>query len=272
MFFYASKILLFLFRPSSFIVLLIVAGAVLAAGRRWPLLGRRLLAAGIVLLLVVALSPLGNLLVLPLEERFPRGPLPAGVTAILVLGGFEDARVTAGRGGLAVNEAAERLTEGLQLARRLPQARLIFTGGEGHLLPEGLDVAGPIGRFFSDAGIAPERIVLEGRSRTTYENALLTHALLRPRPGDRYLLVTSAFHMPRAVGTFRAQGFDVIAWPVDYRTRDLGDGLRLFESIPAGLERVDLAFKEWAGLVAYWLSGRSQSFWPSPAASIGMRP
>jgi len=267
MFFYASKILMYVFQPSSFVTLLIVIGALLAAGKRWPSLGRRLLATGVVLLLVAGLSPLGNLLVLPLEERFPRGPLPKEVAGILVLGGFEDARVSSGRGELAVNEAAERLLQAVALAQRLPGARVIFTGGVASFLPTDLNAAGPVGRYLEDAGVTKDRIVLEGRSRNTHENAIFTRELLKPSPGQRYALVTSAYHMPRAVGTFRAQGFDVVPWPVDYRTRDAGDAFKFFESIPAGLERVDLAFKEWIGLVAYRLSGRSESLWPGPAAS-----
>ena len=264
MFFYASKVLLFLAQPSSVAALLIVIGAVLSGGKRWPLLGRRALVLGIALLLVLGLSPLGNVLVMPLEERFPRGKLPSDVAGILVLGGFEDARVSAGRGGLAVNEAAERLTEALMLARRLPNAQLIFTGGVVTFLPADYGTAEPIGRFLDDAGIAKGRVVLESRSRTTYENAVMSRELLAPRPGQRYLLVTSAFHMPRAIATFRTQGFELIAWPVDYRTRDAGDRIRFFEGIPGGLERVDLAFKEWVGLLAYRLSGRSAALWPAP--------
>jgi uncharacterized SAM-binding protein YcdF (DUF218 family) len=263
-FFYASKILLFLAQPSSVTVLLIVTGAALSAGKRWRALGRRALVTGIVLLLVLGLSPLGNILVMPLEERFPRGKLPDDVAGILVLGGFEDARVSAGRGGLAVNESAERLTEAMLLASRLPSARLIFTGGVVSFLPTDYGTAEPIGRFLADAGIAKERVVLESRSRTTYENAVFSRELLQPRPGERYVLVTSGFHMPRAAATFRAQGFDIIPWTVDYRTRDAGDVFRLFDSIHGGLERVDLAFKEWVGLVAYRLSGRSTSIWPAP--------
>jgi uncharacterized SAM-binding protein YcdF (DUF218 family) len=263
-FFYASKILLFLAQPSTAVALLLMTGTVLAGGKRRPLLGRRMLALGIVLLVVLGLSPIANILLMPLEERFPRGALPSEVAGVLVLGGFEEARISAGRGGLAVDEAADRLTEALLLARRLPSAKLIFTGGVASFLPPDYGTAEPISRFLEQAGIARERVVLESRSRNTYENAVLSRELLQPRPGQRYLLVTSAYHMPRALATFRVQGFDIIAWPVDYRTRDGGDRLRLFESIPEGLMRVDLAFKEWVGLVAYYLTGRSDAVWPTP--------
>jgi uncharacterized SAM-binding protein YcdF (DUF218 family) len=120
-------------------------------------------------------------------------------------------------------------------------------------------------------GIARERIVLEELSRTTWENADKLRAILKPRPGQRFLLVTSAFHMPRAMGTFRAAGYDVTAWPVDYRTAGLLDALSPRTSICGGLEMLDVAFKEWVGLVAYRLSGRSTAFWPGDQAAPAVR-
>ena len=165
---------------------------------------------------------------------------------------------------MAVNEAAERLTEGVRLARRWPQAKVVFTGGVGGLLASGSDAAGPVGRFLQDVGISPQRIVLEPKSRNTHENAKLTYELLSPKPGERWLLVTSAYHMPRSIGVFRAAGFDVTAAPVDYRTRDARDLVRMFPSIPSGLKRLDLGAKEWIGLVGYWFAGRTDALFPGP--------
>ena len=150
----------------------------------------------------------------------------------------------------------------MRLARRYPEARIVFTGGSGAILRPGADAAGPVGRYLTDVGISPERIVLEDKSRNTHENALFTHDLVKPKAGERWLLVTSAYHMPRSVGIFRKAGFDVTAYPVDFRTRDAGDAARVFDSIPDGLKRVDLASREYAGLLAYWLTGRSDSIWP----------
>ena len=124
--------------------------------------------------------------------------------------------------------------------------------------------AGIVGSYLEAVGIDPARIVLESRSRTTYENALFLRDMLHPSPGQRYVLVTSAFHMPRAVGTFRKHGFDVVPWPVDYRTHGWRDAYEWFGSVTGGLERVDTAFREWAGLVGYRLFGRTDSIWPAP--------
>ena len=202
-----------------------------------------------------------------LSNASPKSCCPGAgepVAGIIILGGFEDGWVSAGRPGLAVNEAAERLTEGVRLARRWPQAKLVFTGGVGGLMGHGSDAAGAVGQFLEDVGIARDRIVLEPEALNTFQNATFTRDLVKPKPGKKWLLVTSAYHMARAVGVFRSAGFDVIAAPVDYRTRDARDLVRMFASIPAGLERFDLGVREWIGLIGYRLTGRTDTLMPGP--------
>jgi uncharacterized SAM-binding protein YcdF (DUF218 family) len=200
---------------------------------------------------------------LPLEERFPRPELRAPVDGIIVLGGAVDTLVSKERGLTALNEVGERLSEGAALARRFPEARLVFSGGSAKVFHRGGTEASGAQRLFARLGIAPERLTLESRARNTAENAAFTHAQVRFAPGERWLLVTSAFHMLRAVGCFRAVGFDVIPWPVDYRTSGPGDAWRLFPRASEGLRRVDLAAKEWAGLLAYYITGRISAFLPA---------
>lgn len=260
-FFYVSKLAWFFVQPSSLIALLLIGGLVLTLWRRrW---GVGLMGLGAVLYLVAGFSPLGHWLMIPLEERFARPHLTgARVDGIVVLGGSVDTLVSRARGVTALNEAGERLSAGAALARRFPEARLVFTGGSNDILYDGMTEAGAAKDFFARLGIAPERIALEDRARNTAENAALTEALVEPRPGERWLLVTSAFHMPRAVGCFRAAGFPVTPWPVDYRTRGPADAARPFPRASEGLRRVDLAAKEWAGLLAYYLTGRTPALLP----------
>lgn len=266
MFYIASKVFWLVAAPSSLCVIAIAVGLVLIGLNRRRL-GLWFAGAGLALLVAAGFLPLGNYLVLPLEERFAGQRLPdpgAKVAGIIILGGFEDGWVSAGRGGLAVNESAERLTEGVRLAKRWPEARVVFTGGVAGLLAGGVTAAGSVGEFLKDVGIDPGRIVLEGESRNTWQNAVNVRAMMKPPAGETWVLVTSAYHMPRSVGVFRKAGFEVVAAPVDFRTRDAGDLFRLFETLPAGLQRLDLGAREWIGLLAYWLSGRSSALLPAP--------
>ncbi len=262
-----SKVLALLAQPSSLFVLCIAAGLWMmrrgTASRR----ARWLVGGGILALILGGLGPLGNWAVLPLEQRFASVSAPGPgdrVDGIILLGGFEDGWISTGRGGLGLNEAAERVTEGLRLALRHPEAKVVFTGGVGGLLARNVEAASAVGAFLIDAGVAKERLVLEDKSRNTYENAVYTRELVKPADGERWYLVTSAYHMPRAMGLFRKAGFDVIAYPVDYRTRGPVDLTRFFERIPQGLMRLDLGVNEWLGLIAYRALGRIDELFPGP--------
>lgn len=268
MFYVVSKVLTFILQPSSLFLIMIVAGLVLI-GRfeRRRRTGFTLAILGVAGYVAAGILPLGNLLILPLEQRYAGVQQPQAtdkIAGIILLGGFEDGWVAKGRGGVALNEAGERLTEGVRLAFKHPEAKVIFTGGVGGLISGGTDAATPIGTLLQDLGIASDRIVLEGKSRNTIENAVFTRALVDPKPGEIWVLVTSAYHMPRSMGVFRQAGFDVVPYPVDYRTHSEADLMRLFETIGDGLKRTDLAAKEWMGLAVYWLTGRSDELFPGP--------
>jgi uncharacterized SAM-binding protein YcdF (DUF218 family) len=264
MFFFLAKVLGFFALPSNIFVSLGVIGILLMA-TRFARAGRRLAVAALILLALFGLSPLGNAIILPLEERFPPWDAARGAPAgIISLGGALDTVVSPARGEVALNEAAERMTAIAELARRYPDARIVFTGGSGRIVYDGVSEAELAARLFASFGIAKERITLEDKSRDTTENAVFTKELVKPKPGERWLLVTSAHHMPRSVGVFRAAGFPVEAFPVDYRTRGAVDLLRPFSNVGDGLRRTDTAMREWAGLAVYRLSGRTAELFPGP--------
>jgi uncharacterized SAM-binding protein YcdF (DUF218 family) len=264
MFFILSKVLGFFAAPSDLLIAFGLLGVVLLA-TRWARLGKYLMVASLLALAVIGLSPLGNALIIPLEQRFPpwddtRGP-PDG---IVVLGGAITPDVSAARNDIALNEAAERVTATVALARRYPEARIVYSGGSGALIfREGSEAVIAV-RAFESLGIPPERIIAEEQSRNTVENAVFSLLLAMPRPGERWLLVTSGYHMPRAMGIFRQASFPVEAYPVDWRTRGPQDALRPFSTLGSGMERTDTAVREWVGLLVYWLTGRSASLFPGP--------
>ena len=268
MFFFLSKILGFFALPSNILITLALIGVVLMA-TRFAQAGRRIAVAAVILLAIAGLSPLGNAIILPLEDRFPAWDVSQDAsrgapTGIICLGGALDTVVSPARGEVALNEAAERMTAIAELARRFPQARIVFTGGSDRIIFAGVSEASLAERLFLSFGIAKQRMTLEDKSRDTLENARFTRDIVQPKPGERWLLVTSAHHMPRSVGVFRAAGFVVEAFPVDYRTRGAIDLLRPFSTLGDGLRRTDTAAREWVGLLAYRLSGRTAELFPSP--------
>lgn len=250
-----------LFQPSNALAVVFLAGA--AGLIRWPRLGAGVLAAAGVLYATAGLLPVGQALLRPLEERFARAEIVAPPDGIVVLGGFIDVPASGTARRVELNEQADRITAAAALARRFPEASVIVSDGP-------LERGGPSGaalaaRLLEDFGIAPERIVLEERARSTWDNARFTRALVRPSPGERYVLVTTAWHMPRAIGAFRRAGWPQLApWPVDY----VDDGGPLWRNLPnsaaRGLTLVDLAAREYAALAYYYLRGRTDALVPAP--------
>jgi uncharacterized SAM-binding protein YcdF (DUF218 family) len=269
MFFPLSKILGFFAIPSNLVISIGVIGLLLLP-TRFARAGRALAFASLIVLAVLGLSPLGNALIIPLEERFPRWDAAHGSPdGIIVLGGAVSPDVSAARDEVALNEAAERLTVAAELARRYPDARILLSGGSAALIYEEGTEAPFALRLLQDLGIARPRILLEDRSRNTVENAVFSKSIAQPKPGERWLLVTSAHHLPRAVGVFRKIGFPVEPYPVDWRTRGAKDVLRPFATVGDGLRRSDTAMREWVGLAIYWLTGRTSELFPAPIRDDG---
>ena len=200
--FYISKLFWGVLQPGMLLLLLTVAGALLL-GTRYQRVGRGLVIAAAIFFVLGGLGPLSTWMILPLEERFPRAALgDRPVDGIVILGGSEDARVAKGRGTHALNESGERMTEAATLARRYPNAKILFTGGTVEILREPTVEADAAGMVLRDLGIGSDRLLLERKARNTAENAMLAKQLADPKPGERWLLLTSAWHMPRAIGSF----------------------------------------------------------------------
>ncbi len=142
---------------------------------------------------------------------------------------------------------------------------MVVTGGNGSLMLEGEGDGDTAPRLLTALGVEADRLVLEKRSRNTHENAVFTREMVEPQPGEVWLLVTSAFHMPRSMGLFRKAGFEVVPWPADYRTAGNEHAGLAHDNVQDSLQNLTVAIREWVGLFAYWLSGRIDSLLPAPA-------
>lgn len=258
-----GKLFAALTSPGNLLLLLMLAGLIaILARRRW---GLGLLAAGLLPLFLIAVTPVSIWVTLPLEQRFP-APSPAdlaSIDGIIVLGGALMPIASREHGSPQLTRDAERLTVLPGLMRRFPEARVIFTGGSGDPRYPDDREAPFVMDLLTGWGIDPGRVQLEDASRTTWENAVNTAPMVRA--GQRWLLVTSAAHMPRAMGVFRSVMPDIrlVAYPVGFnanRTEAWRFGLNLSDN----LDRFDNAAHEWRGLVAYRLAGRIPTVLPSP--------
>ena len=249
-----------LFGPISWIFwLTLVSLLIFRSSPKWS---RRLLAAALGWFIIAGFSPLGLLLMKPLENRFAGksvAALPSNAF-IAVLGGAE--RIGASRMAQRseYNAHADRIIGGAELAVALPTSELAIVGGvtyPGSTLRD-VDV---VQRTWLALGIAPERIRLVGATKDTCTNANgVAKATRRP-----VILVTSAFHMPRSVACFQAAGLKPLPFPVDYETPPIDGWRDLFRgNILDNLDRTDLAIHEYVGLVVYRATGRIDEIWPEP--------
>ncbi len=263
MFFFLSKTVGLLTKPSIAIALIGIAGLLLMP-TRWRRAGTRLVVASFVLLLIAGVSPLADILMHTLENRFPKWDAARGAPdGVVVLGGAIAPRLSQRHGTAIVGEDAGRVIAIGRLARDYPNARIIYSGGDGSLRGTDGAEADYLQSLLDSFGVGRDRVTLERRSRNTAENATFSKAIAQPKPGERWLLVTSAVHMPRAIGAFRQAGFPVEAYPVSFRT-DVDYRFKPIPAIGANLVRLDAAMNEWTGLLAYWLTGRSSALWPAP--------
>jgi uncharacterized SAM-binding protein YcdF (DUF218 family) len=256
MFFVASKLFAYLSPPSHWLALAVLASA-------FCLLLRRRRAAGIfaalaVVVLVLAGTPLVNgPLIRALEDRYPHPAWPAHVDGVLILGSAEDAEILGRRGAPQTNEGAYRLIAAMAAARRYPDARIIFTGGSAVLIGAQNAESVTAEYVLSELGLDQSRLLLEPRSRNTYENILFSKQLVKPKPGQIWLLDTSAIHMPRAMAVARKLGWAMVPWPSDYVTAPGADAAGLLD-VGNNLGLTDYVAHEWIGMLAYRLSGKAQ--------------
>lgn len=264
MFFYLSKIFWFFAQPLNFSILmgLLTMIALVISWRRIALIAASL---GFAVLALGAWTSTGALMLHPLEDHFQRpASLPEKIAGIIVLGGGFEGGTNLVRGGYELNASGDRFVETAILARRFPDARVVVTGGGGSMMMDGEGDAATAPRLLTALGVNSDRLVLENESRNTYENAVFTKEKVKAEPGDTWLLVTSAFHMPRSIGLFRKAGFDVVPWPSDYRTSGV-ETVGLAQDNPFdSLSNLTVGLKEWVGLVVYKLTGKIDTILPTP--------
>ena len=253
--FLASQLLVVFTQPLAWVLILQLAGLVL--WRRHPAKARRCSFAGFGLMLALGWKPLPDALLRRLENqtRPPTGSLE-DYTGIVVLGGALEPSQLAPvlEAGVPLNEAAERMTTAVILLRRYPGLSVVFTGGEASLFARNAPESSLAKRFFDDMGVPEDHIAYEARSRNTFENAEYSAKLPGIRKAERWLLVTSAWHMPRAIATFRAAGWNVTPYPVDYRA---GAATPFDEySLVTSLQRWQLALHEILGTMVYRMEHR----------------
>jgi uncharacterized SAM-binding protein YcdF (DUF218 family) len=217
-----------------------------------------IIACTFVNVLALSIFPLGGSMLARIEATYPAKPTLDRVDGIIVLGGGGNLGEWRRWGQLELGEGADRYTSALALSRQHPEAVIVFTGGSG-ALRDALELEKSESElaqeFFAAQGIQAGRLILEGQSRNTAENAVLTLKLVQPKQDMKWVLITSAFHMPRAMRSFETSGWrNLTAYPVDYRTASFIDHTGW--NFERNLRNLNILTRELIGQLAYRFTSR----------------
>jgi len=255
-----SKVIWGIVAPETSLLILLIFGTVLLWTRRNKA-GGVIITSSVVIIAMISIFPFSAWIFHPLENRFPIPfKLPEKVDGIIVLAGAENISVTAARGQPSLHGGGERLTTFVWLARLYPNAILLFSGGSGSLMDQKQKSDDTARKLFDQLGLEAERVQYESGSKNTAESASKSYQLVQPKPGQNWILVTSAFHMPRSVGLFRKVGWQVIPYPVDFNTTNSSS--MNFDLMEVG--RFSQGLREWVGLAAYRITGQMTELFPEP--------
>lgn len=253
-FFWISKLSWLLVSPHTIIVLWLALGVLFLWIKR-EILGRYILGFLLFTVLVIGFTPLEEWTLGPLEKRYQPNPSLTNVDGIIVLAASEQPLLSGIWDQVILGDESERIMNFMMLARRFPEAQLVFTGGTSSLLDQELKGADIARRLFLEQGLDVANIVFERDSRTTYESVVFSEQLINPQPSQDWVLVTSASHMVRSVNVFCKVGWSVIPYPVDFETHR--DKVRIHWDLEESLRLLSKGLHEWLGIAAYRLSGRS---------------
>jgi len=261
LFFFVSKLIWLVISPDSLLLILILSALIfLFIGKQK--IAKSLLVVTSGLLVVIAFFPIGEWLLYPLESHFQTNPiLPKKIDGVIVLSGAETPKLSNIWEQVEVGDAVERDLTFLTFARKYPKAKLVFTGGTGSLNHQEYKAADVAGQLFEQQGLDVSKILFERESRNTYENVIFSKKLVKPILNENWVLITTGWHMPRSVGIFCKADWPVIPYPVDHQTNK--DNLfRIDFNLLNNMTGLKTALKEWVGLFAYYLTGKTTSFLP----------
>ena len=254
--FFLSKFLWLLINPFNifiYILLLVIFLLILKKNKTALVL----LIFNVLFILMISVFPLGNFLLFQLEKKFHNvDPVTVKIDGILILGGASNPYLSSIHKQLIFNNSSERLIESIKLIKKYKDAKVVFSGGLGDINYPNLDHAKVAKDLFDSMEINTTEIIFENKSKNTYENIIFSKKIANIKKNEKWLLVTSAFHMNRAMLIANKHGLNLIPYPVDFRLSknfNFKPTLRLI----GNLKSLDMSLREWTGLFAYYLMGRS---------------
>jgi len=267
MFFIFSKIVGFFLDLGTVWGILLILATLLSLFQRTRKLSFKIFMAQAIVILLVTVLPVGEWLEHHLEMRFPtQTDVSSDIVGVITLAGSIDIETYKESGLTEFESSSDRILEMIRMSKMYPNLPIIYTGGDGALMSSGVSEADIVAAWMVQAELAKPNIKFETSSRNTFENAVFSRALVKQQwptlLNGKWLLITSARHMPRAVGTFHKAGWNIEPWPVDYET---ANGILLTSlNVSRSISSMSRALKEWVGLTAYYWTDRTSEWFPAP--------
>ncbi len=261
LFFISSKILWLIISPENLIVIALFATFILFLSKKLRL-AKKFFYVTSSTIFIIALFPIGSWLIYPLETQFPAHPnLPEKIDGIILLGGSFNTSSSQAWGKVQTNNFADRIHSFIALKYKYPNAKAIFTGGIASVNSTYPTEAFFAQKLFNDMGLEDEQILYESKARNSYENIIYAKRLALPKQGENWIVVSSAFHLPRTVGIFCQQNWPIIPYPADFHSNP--DSMFMPElNLSDNLNLLNYAIHEWIGLIAYHLTGKTTEWLP----------
>ncbi|MBV6653923.1 MAG: YdcF family protein [Mameliella sp.] len=254
MFFILSKLLVFLVKPITWLTVLLFLSWFSGNPKR----KRRYVMLALVVLLVFSNGFLFNAMISTWEpETLTADKIASPYAVGILLGGYSNQNIVPGHDRHNFNSRANRFTNALELYKQGKIKKLLLSGGQGSIIKRNLPEASVMVSYLETMGVPRSDIIVEDKSRNTYENALFSKAILKEKGIDGpYLMITSAWHMPRSIGCFEAVELEVTPYAVDYITQKWAPSpQQIFLPSARTFSLWELIIKEWVGILAYKLKG-----------------
>jgi len=254
--FYLSKFLWLIINPFNILIFLLLVTIFFLFLKKNKLM-YFFLSLFLIVLVSFGIFPLGKFLIYKLEKNYHNEIiLPDKVDGLLILGGATNPFLSDEYNQINLNDSVERLVESITLIKKYTEATIIFTGGSGSIHNPKMDHARIAKQFFVQVGLDTDKMIFENKSRNTYENILYSKNIVKPKKNEKWIVITSAFHMNRAIFIGEKNDWALIPYAVDF-FQPKKFKYRPNLSLLNNFNQMQRGSHEWIGLMAYYLMGRT---------------
>ena len=254
--FYLSKLLWYLFNPFNSILFLFFLSVILNFFK-FQKFSKIILYFTFLLFFITGALPTGSYLLYLLEKNYHnKVNLPENVDGILILSGATNPFLTKEYDQISLNDSVERLTESIQLIKKYPKAKVFFAGGSGLAKYPDLSHSEVAKKFYESLDVNTKNIFFDKKSRNTYENIVFAKMKFNPNINEKWILVTSAFHLKRAISVGEKLGWEFVPYATDYKLPKKFRWKLSFNFFN-NLGSLQHSSHEWVGIIAYYFMGRS---------------